>query len=103
MSKGHIRLVCPNCGCTRGFKPYGRQVESDSPQELLLMPMVLFMFIALLDAIAGLAGLSHKGEYECLKCGCVFRPSGGSSLLGCGIMGVLALGLLIGLVYAFSH
>jgi hypothetical protein len=102
MAKGHPRLVCANCGRSAGFKPYGRQVESNPTAGVLLVPMLLYMLLALLQVVAGLGRLSHKGEYECLKCGCVFRAGGGPSLLGYGIVFVLALGLLVGLVYALS-
>jgi DNA-directed RNA polymerase subunit RPC12/RpoP len=103
-AKGSTRLVCPNCGSPRGFKPYVREVESNHTGGFLIMPMLVFMFIALLDVIAGLGGLSHRGEYECLKCGHVFRrPSRGPGWLGCSLLLLVSCGLLIGLMYVLSR
>ncbi len=77
MASGKSSLLCPNCGSTRGFKPYGHHDDSKPAGGLMIFSLFWFMFFAFFQIITGLSRVLDKGEYECLKCGHVFRAGSG--------------------------
>lgn len=98
-AKGYKRLLCPNCGSTRGFRPF---VEADAAANnepaLRLAFMVWPTSFALASLpfaiLLGMGSAAASGQYECFRCGYVFQQRRTVSKLGCLVV-VLLLALLI--------
>jgi hypothetical protein len=58
---------------------------------------VVQLFAGLLDIVNSVGGLADAGGYECLECGCVFRPTRGSNFgkLNYAIVALFLLALLV--------
>lgn len=98
IAKGAPTLQCRVCGSTRGFKPYGREMEASPPGGLIFLGCLTIPVLLLLGLVAFILALGRivdKGAYECLSCGHVFQPTRRTTVLGWIILLALAAAAIL--------
>jgi hypothetical protein len=96
-----IAAVCPDCGNRHGLKPLLPEQKRDEESPVFARVSLGMLAAGLFDIVSSASRLAEGCSYECLKCGCVFRPKNGPGALVYVAVAVFAAAVIAVVTYAF--